>query len=217
MDISNPSHPRYGQHLKREELKELIKPHAESTSEILNWLERSGVAADDIENDGEWINFVAPVSTAEKMMDTEFKTYQSVTRPDIKKIRTLHYTVPASVYEHIDLIQPTTRFGHMRPQENQVHDFEVIDTQAESAEPVDKACNTNITPDCLKSLYKFGDFKADSAAHTLIGVSGFLEQYARWKDYARFVAQYAPSAVGSNFTWTSVNGMCPDDGSELCS
>jgi tripeptidyl-peptidase-1 len=208
MDISTPSHPRYGQHLKREELKELIKPHASSTDAVLDWLKESGVAADDIENDGEWVNFVAPVSTAEKMMATEFKTYQSLVRPDVKKIRTLYYSVPATVRDHIDLIQPTTRFGQMRPQRSQVHDIRIMDTLAPaSGGPVNETCNSRITPDCLKNLYNFADFKADPKAHTLIGVSGFLEQYARFKDYAKFVSLFAPSAVGSNFTWTSVNGM----------
>src|SRR4051812_3635198 len=116
MDISTPSHSRYGQHLKRDELKALIKPRAESTDAVLNWLKESGVASDDIENDGEWINFVAPVSTAEKMMDTTFKTYQSLVRDDVKKIRALRYSVPKEVRKHIDMIQPTTRFGQIRAQ-----------------------------------------------------------------------------------------------------
>lgn len=207
MEISDPNHPRYGQHLKREELKELIKPRAESTDAVLNWLKESGVASKDIETDGEWINFVAPVSTAEKMMATTFKTYQSVVRGDIKRIRALQYSVPAEVREHIDMIQPTTRFGEMRPQISQVHDVQVLDAvMSAKVAIVNQTCNNQITPSCLKELYNFADFKPDSNARTVIGVSGFLEQYARFKDFAQFAGLWAPWAVGSNFTWTSVNG-----------
>jgi hypothetical protein len=106
MEVSTPSHPRYGQHLKRDELKDLIKPRAESTATVLSWLEQSGVEARDIHADGEWINFYAPVKRAEAMMATSFKTYQNEARPDVKKIRSLGYSVPAEVRSHIDMIQP---------------------------------------------------------------------------------------------------------------
>jgi tripeptidyl-peptidase-1 len=207
MEISTPSHPRYGQHLKRDELKELVKPRAESTDAVLSWLKESGVASKDIENDGEWINFVAPVSTAEKMMATTFKTYQNSAREDIKRIRALQYSVPVNVREHIDMIQPTTRFGQIEAQMSQVHDVELIKAGASAKfAMVNETCNRQITPQCLKELYNFADFKADPKASTTIGVNGFLEQYARFKDFAQFASLWAPWAVGSNFTWTSVNG-----------
>ncbi|KAF2729636.1 tripeptidyl-peptidase-like protein [Polyplosphaeria fusca] len=204
-EISTPEHPRYGQHLKREELKDLIKPRAESTSAVLQWLENSGIPAEDVVNDGEWINFVAPVAKAEEMLDTSFKTYESLVRTELKKIRTLQYSVPEELREHIDMIQPTTRFGQIRPQISQVHDTEVLRESVKVA-AVNSTCNSQITPDCLMDLYNFRDFKADAKAGTVIGVNGFLEQFARFKDYADFVRLYAPHAAGSNFTWTSVNG-----------
>ncbi|KAF1994689.1 tripeptidyl-peptidase-like protein [Amniculicola lignicola CBS 123094] len=208
MDISTPSHPRYGQHLKREELKELIKPRAESSEAVLAWLKNSGVATEDVVNDGEWVNFVASVSTAEKMMATTFKTYQSLVREDVNKIRALEYSVPKSVLEHIDMIQPTTRFGQIRPQFNHIHDKEKVPTTMlkMAAAVVNQTCAQSINPTCLKDLYNFADYKADPNAKVTIGVNGFLEQYARWKDFAQFAGLYAPWAVGSNFSWTSVNG-----------
>jgi len=206
MDISTPDHPRYGQHLKRDELKQLIKPRAESTHAVLSWLEESGVPSEDVVDDGEWITFVAPVSTAEKMMDTTFKTYQNLARKDVKKIRTLHYSVPKDVREHIDLIQPTTRFAQLRAQNNHIHDKQEIGFQAAATAAVNATCGSSITPQCLKDLYNFADYKPGKAPVT-VGVTGYLENYARFKDFAQFAGLYAPWAVGSNFTWSSVNGM----------
>jgi tripeptidyl-peptidase-1 len=204
MEISTPSHPRYGQHLKRHELKDLIKPRAESTDSILSWLESSGVSPEDVVNDGEWINFVAPVSTAEKMLDTTFRIYQSLVREDIKKIRALHYSVPKDVREHIDMIQPTTRFGQIRAQISHIIDQENVPDMSAAA-AVNATCGTNITPQCLKDLYNFANYKPGNASVT-VGVTGYLEQYARFKDFADFARLFAPWAVGTNFTWTSVNG-----------
>ena len=203
MEVSTPSSPRYGQHLKREELKALIKPRAESTNAILSWLESSGVASRDIHNDGEWINFYAPVRRADEMMGTSFKTYQSEIRPTVKKIRSLSYSVPKEIRSHIDMIQPTTRFGQIRPERSNVL------TQEEapfSVAAVNATCNTAITPACLADLYNFADYKIDPKADITIGVNGFLEQYARYADFAQFAQKFAPYAVGSNFSFTSVNG-----------
>ena len=207
MQISTPNHPRYGQHLKRDELKELIKPRTESTDAVLGWLKSSGVESEDIENNGEWINFVVPVSKAEEMLDTTFKTYQSLVREDIKQIRVIHYSVPKAVRSHIDLIQPTTRFGQIRPQVNHIIEEEIISTTANlRVAAVNATCNTTITPQCLKDLYNFANYQPDPKAPVLVGVNGFLEQYARFKDFANFAQLFAPWAVGSNFTWSSVNG-----------
>jgi tripeptidyl-peptidase-1 len=119
--------------------------------------------------------------------------------------------VPAELREHIDMIQPTTRFGQIHEQISQIHDIRVMEDDEGVATaglpPVNATCNTRITPDCLKNLYNFANFTPSQDVHTLIGVSGFLEQYARFKDYARFVSLFAPDKVNTNFTWTSVNGM----------
>jgi tripeptidyl-peptidase-1 len=205
MEVSTPDHPRYGKHLKRDELKAMLKPRDESTAAVLDWLKSSGVAEEDIEENGEWINFVAPVSTAEKMMDTTFKTYQSLVRKEMKRIRTMHYSVPVELREHIDMIQPTTRFGQIKPEFSQIIDKDYTSAQMATA-AVNQTCNNAITPQCLKELYNFADYKADPNATTRLGVTGYLEQYARFKDLAQFLKSYAPWATGTNFTWTSVNG-----------
>jgi tripeptidyl-peptidase-1 len=205
MEVSTPSHPKYGQHLKRDELKALLRPSVEATGAIIDWLEDSGVRSSDIEDDGEWINFVAPVSTAEKMMDTRFMIYQNTVRSKLKKTRTLQYSVPKELHDYIDMIQPTTRFGQIRPNRNQIIDKEYLGKAGTGLNVT--SCNATITPTCLRQLYNFASYKVDAKAGSLFGINGFLEQYARFADLATFEAEYAPWAVGTNFTWTGVNGM----------
>lgn len=204
MEVSTPGHPRYGQHLKRAELKDLLRPSSEATDAVMRWLEESGVRSQDIEEDGEWINFIAPVSTAEEMMDAQFTTYRSVLQPNIQKTRTLQYSVPGELHNFIDMIQPTTRFGQIRAQLSQYLNKEVIGDAGTGLNVTQ--CNTTVTPSCLRDLYKFGNYKIDPKAGSKLGINGFLEQYALFADLAQFNAEYAPWAIGSNFTWTSVNG-----------
>lgn len=214
MEVSTPSHPRYGQHLKRQELKNLIKPRAESTNAVLSWLEQSGIEARDIKNDGEWINFYAPVKRAEEMMGTAFRTYESTVHSNIKRIRSLDYSVPKNIRSHIDIIQPTTRFGNIRAERNQILYKENLPFTAAA---INATCNTTITPACLADLYNFADYKADPKAEVVLGVNGFLEQYARYADFQQFARSYAPYAVGSNFSFVSVNGGLLDQNSTASS
>lgn len=210
LDISTPSHPNYGKHMKRDELKAMLRPTAEATVSIMEWLAASGVQSHDIEDDGDWINFIATVSQAEEMMDTKFHTYRSSVRP-MEKIRTLHYSVPAELHQHIDMIQPTTRFGQIRPEFSQIIDKHVLGVAGTEFNLT--SCNTTITPSCLQALYNIKGFTPNSNSSGFIGVTGFLEEYARYDDLAEFLAEYAPHAVGQNFTWTSVNGGLLDQNS----
>ena len=71
LDISTPDHPKYGQHMSREELKAMLRPSIDASESITGWLEAEGVPSADIEDDGDWINFYVPATEAERIMNTK--------------------------------------------------------------------------------------------------------------------------------------------------
>jgi tripeptidyl-peptidase-1 len=189
LDVSTPSHPQYGYvvilsvfeciginfdnrlHLKRNEVKELIKPSAESTKTVLAWLEAAGIPPADIEDDGDWINFYATVKTVESMLDTKFSVYRNSINK-IERIRTLQYSVPDDVAEHIVMIAPTIKFPRVHPQRSTVLITEVSQSQNSSTNGT--SCARNITPACLRDLYHINDNNTKSCG--TLGVSGYLEE-----------------------------------------
>ncbi|KAI0479954.1 subtilisin-like protein [Xylaria cf. heliscus] len=211
-DISSPQHALYGKHLSREEVHELAKPAEESMAAVLNWLRSAGVH--DIEEDGEWVNLRTTVSKAADLLDAKFGVYSHV-GTDKESIRTLRYSVPEEIRSHITMIQPTTRFGQIRPQN--VQTSHVID-QSElpnwlqgaaktSAHQLNATfCNSTITPDCLRALYKVGETQASPKAPGFFAVSGYLEQYAKHESLDTFLQQWAPHALSQNFTTVKING-----------
>ncbi|OJD31690.1 tripeptidyl peptidase sed3 [Diplodia corticola] len=215
LDISTPGSANYGKHLKRDELKNMLRPEAKATDSIIAWLETSGIESEAIEDDGEWINFVATVSQAEKMMATKFNTYRSEIRKSVQNIRTLEYSIPTELHDFINMIQPTTRFAQIRPQRSLIYYKKLLDINAlASADDVSASCNSTITPDCLKSLYNIEGY-TPKANQTYLGVSGFLEEYARYDDLAQFIDTYAPAAKGKSFSFGSINGSSlPQDSSD---
>lgn len=67
-EVSDPSHAKYGQHLGHAELKRLVAPSKQASDSVLEWLSASGIAEADIEDDGDFINFVTSAANANAMM-----------------------------------------------------------------------------------------------------------------------------------------------------
>jgi tripeptidyl-peptidase-1 len=168
-DISTPGHPTYGLHLNHEEVRSLVKPRDESADSILSWLQNSGVAQSDIIQDNEWINFYISVASAENMLNTTFSYFtQDNDRSQVQKIRTLKVSLPSNISPHISMIQPTTRFGQMKAHRKAPFQTEKYDKSKYKTASINStgaldvtACNSTITPDCLRALYNVGNFSAN--------------------------------------------------------
>jgi tripeptidyl-peptidase-1 len=209
-DIANPKHPRYGQHLTRTELKELVRPHQDSTNAVLGWLRASSISDEDISIDGEFINFVATIGQAEAMMDTKFENYQSLNKRSVQKVRTLKYSIPRDLLHHVDMVQPTTRFAQIMPERSQIIKTEVLGAAQTDIKAVNEvnatACNSTITPQCLVDLYNIKGFTPSGQNDGFIGISGFLEEYAQFDDLSQWASVYRPAFKNATFSWESVNG-----------
>ncbi|KXT09491.1 hypothetical protein AC579_7826 [Pseudocercospora musae] len=211
-EVSNPASSNYGQHLKRDEIREILRPSPEATADVVNWLVGSGVAPDAIAEEGEWINFVAPVHVANDLLNTSFAIYQNTHGQEI--LRTSQYSVPGELHRYIDMIQPTTRFGEVKEQRSLVHDKQVLGKppgprmRTLNATSVASACNNRtIDPDCLRALYSIPEHTdLDNATSGFMAFTNYLEQYPRYSDLDEFVQDYFPEASGSSFSWDSVNG-----------
>ncbi|KAI9775697.1 MAG: vesicle formation at the endoplasmic reticulum [Candelina submexicana] len=207
LDLSDPSHPNYGQHLTRGNLKSLLRPSAEATDAILFWMATGGVPDPDIENDGDWINFNANVSQVEKLLNAKFFYYRnSATGTD--RLRTLKYSVPRQLHQHIAMIQPTTRFGQMRAERSTIHDQRVIGEVGWTGRhrlTNTSSCST-INPACIRQLYNIGSFKAEYHRNNTLGICGYLGEIAMYDDLNSFLQKYAPEAAPDNFTLVSING-----------
>jgi tripeptidyl-peptidase-1 len=71
-EVSDPKHPRYGQHLSKSEVEALVAPHPESLNLVNEWLATFGVDEDSLVRSParDWVTLKIPVSLAEKMLDT---------------------------------------------------------------------------------------------------------------------------------------------------
>ncbi|EFR02880.1 tripeptidyl-peptidase 1 [Nannizzia gypsea CBS 118893] len=196
LDISTPGHRSYGKHLSRRDLKRLLRPRLETSDLVLSWLKDSGIPKRSIVNDGDWIHFVVSISQAEKMLKARFYHFHDLQDPRVSIIRTLNYSVPAHLVPHVYMVQPTTKFGKPTNYGKSIARLETIHPSSNST----KNCNVTITPKCLRELYKMGDHIAERDCRNVIGISGYLGQYARYSDFYKFIELYAPEIKDANFS-----------------
>lgn len=208
IDISTPGHPNYGKHMKRDEVKELLRPSPAISNKILAWLRSENVQKNNIHPDGNWILFTVPINQAEHMLRSEFFYYHNKAQKE-PVIRTLGYSVPSDILPYIQLIQPTTRFGNLIPQK-----LAMLKPEPATPEQLAAGCDWAITPKCLRDLYGIGNASTTPDKRNRLGISGYLEQYARHGDLEEFLAHYAPDQTNENFTVVSINGGKNDQDSD---
>ena len=146
-------------------------------------------------------------------------------------MRTTSYGLPKHLHDHIDVIQPTTMFGRFKQFKSTIVkvDKDVAQPQTNAAAivdtvsglKIDSECSQVVTITCLQQLYNTVGV-APSAPNNSIAVTGFLVsiyfdsidaladpiqgQIANVHDLQLFYADQRKDALGSNFTFVSVNG-----------
>jgi len=71
-EVSDPYHERYGAHLSKVEVEELVAPHPESLALVDEWLASHGIQESVLVRSPakDWVIINVPVNLAEKMLDT---------------------------------------------------------------------------------------------------------------------------------------------------
>ncbi|KAJ7587437.1 tripeptidyl peptidase A [Mycena floridula] len=214
MEISDPDHLRYGDYLSKEEVETLVAPHDETLALVNKWL--AGFKDITTSPAKDWIILTVPVGAAETLLNTTYFVWRHV-ESGHRMVRTLQYSVPVELVNHIDLIQPTTMFTRWKSMASTIKSSKkapelVSDTQGaapyhnpSTGVTVNASCANSITIDCLKQLYNV-DYTPKIPTKNSIGVASFLDFYANFQDLQLFYAEQVPQAVGSSFDVVSIAG-----------
>jgi len=128
-------------------------------------------------------------------------------------VRTMKYSLPRVLHDHVDVVAPTTYFGNMRGMRATSFiqpNIAPVDTTAEksatSAGDVAASCGSTVTPACLRALYNTLDYVPQKTDENKLGVAGYLGEFANYADLQTFFTKFRSDASGSNFTTLQLNG-----------
>ncbi|KAI7779386.1 subtilisin-like protein [Diaporthe eres] len=209
LERSDPGTANYGIHLSREELQSYTAPSECTETNVAQWLRAKNVTH-SIEAD--WITLRTTVDVANDLFNASFGWFrregtgaEKVNAARELKLRSLSYSIPDDLTQHVDTVQPVTRFGDVKAMGSAIATaVEFFNASSNSTVFVRGNCDSYETPGCLKQLLP-GSFESETA-HGRIGFASFLGQSARYGDLEEFIRELAPHSVGLNFSFTEING-----------
>ncbi|KAI0718016.1 subtilisin-like protein [Cerioporus squamosus] len=212
LDVSDPYSPNYGKHLSKDELSQLVAPKPESVQAVTNWLSKNGIAATNSTLAGDELTIHVPVEKANTLLAANFTTFIHE-KTNTSMVRTLAYSLPANLADHIAFVYPTTHFvppasksGSMTVSRRAVPPL-FSDKVARDNVPAD--CANTISPACLFALYNIPPDPASAPQNNLF-VAGFNQDIAANDDLQAFLTQTRPDnpdLASTTFQLVSVDGI----------
>jgi tripeptidyl-peptidase-1 len=83
------------------------RPSDETTAAVSQWLSENDIEFKTVSDAGDWISLSVPVAKANELLNADFSVFTHI-ESGKESIRTLEYSIPASLQSHIKLFTPTT-------------------------------------------------------------------------------------------------------------
>ncbi|KAJ6474970.1 family S53 protease [Mycena sanguinolenta] len=219
--VSDPGNELYGQHLTVDEVLAFTRPTTLTASSVSAWLSANGITPTSLGLAGDLLSITLSASTANTLLDAQFEKFTHVAS-GATSIRTLSYSVPALLQEHVRYVHPTVAF--IPPL--QAPAMKAVSVKRDSGEGkrdggdvgrrqaggVNASCAAEMNPSCLQELYGFPTDLATNSAQNVLGVAGYVNEFANFADLALFTTHFFPTrpASDSNFTVIEVDGGTND-------
>ncbi|KAH9160140.1 subtilisin-like protein [Lactarius sanguifluus] len=215
-EVSDPNHPRYRSHLSEEKVADLVAPHADTLELISSWLEHLAIPPSSVSRTlgGSWLRLTGvPVSQANDILGASYQLYNHV-ETNHTVLRTISYSIPEVLHEHIHTIVPTTYFGSP-PTEGRMlwmHSNSAVWARAEagSEESVNVLSSRDlegyVSPSYVRWLYNTGGYRPAALDRNVIGIAAYDGQYPSQKDLGLFMTEFRTPGEDATFSVVQVQG-----------
>lgn len=207
-EISHPSSPQFAKHYTRQDVIDKFAPSGETINAVQSWVSANG-AASVLSSDKGWLYVNTTVAGAEKMLHTQYYEYRQ-TAGNHSTVACEEYSVAEEIQHHIDFIQPGVLLAAPKtPQHSTKFRKRIVTSSqqdgADRAANDTSACSNNVTPACIKALYKIPDNTLNHSSNSL-GIYETGDYYAQ-EDLNLFFAKYTPNIPnGTHPALVSIDG-----------
>ncbi|KAJ7500360.1 subtilisin-like protein, partial [Mycena galericulata] len=199
-----PTSSSYGQWLSKEQVEAFARPSDETTAAVSQWLSDNGIESTPKSAAGDWISISVTAAQANELLKADFSVFTHIASGQ-QSIRTLEYSIPASLQNHVRILTPTTSFNGPRRTGPTFAKSNSVVPRGPTPVASAASCSSTITPTCLQSMYKIPTTPATNKTN-VIGVAGFDDQFANKADLTQFLKAERPDiASTTSFTLTSVD------------
>ncbi|OAA74186.1 tripeptidyl peptidase [Cordyceps fumosorosea ARSEF 2679] len=223
--VSDPRSEKYGQHLDRRQVSNLLKASDEATEIVETWLRANNITKFTKSTAGDWVRASVPIRQVEELLQCRYFEFENI-RDGTILVRTTEWSLPEHVAPYIDVVQPTNAFFRPKPASRYggppPPDWEQegrLPTYAELVEEdlldrghldvpsldelptnptVDDACNRlAVTPLCMRVLYGTLSYQPQSVATNRMDIVNFLGNNNNRSDIRLYLEKYRPDAAAA--------------------
>ncbi|KAH9053895.1 peptidase S8/S53 domain-containing protein [Lactarius vividus] len=206
-EVSDPSHPRYGMHLSREQVADIVAPHPDTVQLVHSWLEHHRITSSSVSvtHGGSFLTVAGvPVSQANGLLGASYQLYRH-TRTNETIVRTLGYSLPVVLDGHVQTVAPTTFFSSLLTQEQTPCKRSGVAEMRPGQSP-SRRDDADVTPAFLRWLYGTLAYVPSAMDRNVIGVTGYNREYPSPADLASYMLKYRPDGIDATYVVESVNG-----------
>ncbi|KAF7323695.1 Subtilisin-like protein [Mycena kentingensis (nom. inval.)] len=223
LDVSHPDSPNYGQHWSAERVAQHFRPTDASVQAVVAWVTESGIAANRvrISRTRGWMFLNATVAESEALLATEYHVFIHDSSGK-EHVACDQYRLPAHIAPHVQIVTPSVDFNAFLSKRDRdgVGSIRVAigepgagtsfphhsPNAVNVAPPGTENCASQITPACLRALYKFNDYKPVATDRNSYAIVEYTPQAYVPSDLDHFAANFPPSVVGARPILESIDG-----------
>ncbi|KAH8989266.1 subtilisin-like protein [Lactarius akahatsu] len=214
-EVSDPRHPRYGMHLSREQVADIVAPHPDTVQLVHSWLEHHRVTSSSVSvtHGGSFLTVTGvSVSQANNLLGASYQLYTH-TKTNETIVRTLGYSLPVVLHGHVQTVAPTTFFSSPLTQEQTPQKRSGVAAvrlgKSPLGEPVRMPLSrriTHVTPAFLRWLYNTVTYVPSAMDRNKVGVTGYKREYPSPVDLTSYMRKYRPDGIDATYVVAVVNG-----------
>ncbi|KAH9159749.1 peptidase S8/S53 domain-containing protein [Lactarius sanguifluus] len=220
-EVSDPGHPRYGAHLSKEQVADIVAPHPDTVQLVHSWLGHHRVLSSSISvtHGGSFLTVTGvSVSQANDLLGASYQIYTH-TKTNETIIHTLGYSLPVMLHGHVQTVAPTTYFSsQLMPWQTPLKRSSVAAVglgKSPPAEPVTAPPSrrgggddddADVTPAFLRWLYSTFAYVPSATDRNIVGVMGLAEEYPSPADLTSYMREFRPDGIDATYVVALVNG-----------
>ena len=206
---------RYGKHLSKEQVAELVAPHPETLAIVNSWLDHHEIPPSSVSltHGGNTLTLKGvSIDKANTLLGASYRLYRQV-ETNATIIRTVGYALPAVLQEHVLTVAPTTSFVSPPPRwkipqnSTGVAAGGVVNSTSGEPAPVlsNRASLPYITIPFLRWLYHTNAYKPSVATKNGLGIVGYLGDYPRQSDLTAYMRKNRIDGLSAAYSVVQVN------------
>src|SRR6266702_116916 len=205
---------RYGAHLTKEQVAELVAPRPDTLELVSSWLNHHGLPSSSapMTHGGSTLTLTGvSVAQANRLLNASYELYRHF-KTNETIVRTVGYGLPAVLHEHVQTVAPTTHFAspRMRRQTPRKRSGGATAEFANATlgEPVtvlSSRADDITSPSFLHLLYNTFSYTPTAVNKNMLGIVGLKKDYPNPADLAAFMRKYRSDGADATYAVVRVN------------